>query len=80
MEFRGILNTGHFISFILVDLQSVASQFMVENNPVSPTTSHSQLFPFNIIAAKTPHIVIVTGPWHEGRHIIITYMINVFHA
>lgn len=39
------------------------------------------VFSFNIIAAKTTHTVIVTGPWHEGRHIIITtYMMNVFHA
>lgn len=89
-----ILNTGYFISSILVNMQSEASQFMVENtqsddsnssshskDSVSPTTSHSQLFSFNIIAAETTHIVIVTGPWHEGRHIIITtYMMNVFHA
>lgn len=60
------MNAGYFISSILVNIQSVASQFMVENTQSMVVTVHHtasiqchlllvilSVFSFNIIAAKT---------------------------
>lgn len=71
------MNAGYFISSILVNIQSVASQFMVENTQSIVVTVHHtasiqchlllvilSVFSFNIIAAKTTHIVIVTHLSH----------------
>lgn len=70
------MNAGYFISSILVNIQSVASQFMVENTQSMVVTVHHtasiqchlllvilSVFSF-IIAAKTTHIVIVTHLSH----------------